>query len=149
MKARFQFLVFLDHSLFTHIWHFPKLIQNITVEPLYYITAVHEVGKLDEKNFLKQPAAWDLWFVTCSLAHQMSHSESHLLDFDVTPFWHTEWHLLVNSASSENTRNSSKNLLKSIHVYIFHMTKKLEGFKKILEFSFESIYVIVPVIFQI
>lgn len=105
------------------------------------ITAVYEVGKVDEKDFLRPPAAWDVWFATCSLAVRRSRSASHLLAFDLAPFWPTERHLLVNIASSENTRNSSKDLVKSILVSILRMTKKLEYFgkkKKLIDFSLES-----------
>lgn len=45
-------------------------------------------------------------------------SKSDLLNFDLAPFSHTEKHLLVNIASSENTGNRSKDLFISIRVYI-------------------------------
>lgn len=78
-----------------------------------------------------------LWLVA---VYHLSHRESDLPDFDLAPFWHTERHLLVNIASSENTWNSRKDLFKTIHVYILHMTTKLEYFGKKIEFSLESLY---------
>ena len=53
-----------------------------------------------------------------------------------------ERHLLVNVASSANTRNSSKALCRSIHVYFLHMTKKLEYFEKKMLTNFLENYVL-------
>lgn len=99
------------------------------------------MGKLDEKLFWCNLSTFSYCcFVTCGLAHQMSHSDS---DWILTgPHSDIERHLLVNIASSENTRNSCNALFRSIHVYILHMTKKLEylgGKKKLIEFSLESL----------
>ena len=130
--------VFLNHNVisvtydkfFTYIWYSSDLVQNSTIAPLYYSCIWS--GEIGWKIVLIQPYHLQLLLV-CALWPNSSD--------DSVLSWHREA-FVSKCASSANTRNSSKALCRSIHVYFLHMTKKLEYFEKKMLTNFLENYVL-------